>query len=360
MKHIYKRNDSWYYQFVVRGVRYQGAIGNVSKTVAREFAEKRRLGILEGKLLQRCKRAPLLGRFDPKTNQFSHATGKYLDYYRVNRKPRSAIRAKTSLLSLTGYFGDNRLDSIEPFLIERYKNARKDLGKADATVNRELACLKNLFNKAIQWGWVRENPVRAVQLFKENNIRVRFLTTDEEHRLIQECEGNMRLATFVLAALDTGFRAGEVSSLHWKNVDFERREVVVESCYAKNGETRRNPMTRRLFELLTILRGSGKVSPEKLVFGPYRYHKAFHRARDAAGLGKDVVFHTLRHTYISRLVRAGADIRTVQELAGHKEIKMTMRYAHLAPEHKHRAVALLEEKVTAKVTTGAGGTFVSR
>src|ERR1017187_3471050 len=175
----------------------------------------------------------------------------------------------------------------------------------------------------------------------ENNARQRFLTTEEECQLIQNCRANMRLATYVLAALDTGFQAGELSSVLWKNVDFERRDITVESSYTKNGEKRRNPMTRRLFELLTIMRGSGKVSPEKPVFGPYRYHKAFYRARDAAGLGKEVVFHTLRHTYISRLVMAGADIRTVQELAGHKEIKMTMRYAHLAPQHKHRAVALL-------------------
>jgi len=75
------------------------------------------------------------------------------------------------------------------------------------------------------------------------------------------------------------------------------------------------------------------------------------RARDVVGLGKDVIVHSLRHTYISRLIMAGADVRTVQELAGHKTIGMTMRYAHLAPEHKRRVIGLLDVEVTAKVTT---------
>jgi integrase len=98
---------------------------------------------------------------------------------------------------------------------------------------------------------------------------------------------------------------------------------------------------------------------DQLVFGNYRYREPFERARDAAGLDRDVVFHSLRHTYISRLVMAGVDLRTVQELAGHKTIQMTIRYAHLAPEHKRRAVERMEEtqlceKVTAKVTTVPG------
>jgi integrase len=88
-----------------------------------------------------------------------------------------------------------------------------------------------------------------------------------------------------------------------------------------------------------------------LVFGPQQWRRLFESAKKLAGLGKDVVFHSLRHTYISRLVMAGVDIRTVQELAGHRTITMTMRYAHLGPEHKKRAVARLDAEVTANLTT---------
>lgn len=160
------------------------------------------------------------------------------------------------------------------------------------------------------------------------------MTAEEEKELLKQCHalGNLRLATLVLAALDTGFRASELEAVRWADVSFERNEISVASGYTKNGDPRRNPMTTRLREMFTLLKGNEKVDPQAPVFGPYRYHKAFWTARDAAKLGKDVVFHTLRHTFISRLVRAGVDLRTVQELAGHREIKMTMRYAHLAPD----------------------------
>lgn len=81
------------------------------------------------------------------------------------------------------------------------------------------------------------------------------------------------------------------------------------------------------------------------------FGEPFERAQDAAMLGKDGIVHLLRHTYILRLIMAGADVRTVQELTGHKTIGMTMRYALLASEHKRRVIGLLDVEVTAKVTT---------
>lgn len=119
----------------------------------------------------------------------------------------------------------------------------------------------------------------------------------------------------------------------------------------KNGQPRCNPMTKRLAESLQEWKAASKDSGDVLVFGGWRYREPFERARDAAKLGKDVIVHSLRHTYISRLIIAGADVRAVQELAGHKTIGMTMRYAHLAPEHKQRVIDLLDAEVTAKITT---------
>jgi integrase len=100
-----------------------------------------------------------------------------------------------------------------------------------------------------------------------------------------------------------------------------------------------------------------------LELGQQPWRKSSESTKKLAGLGGDVVFHSLRHTYISRLVMAGVDIRTVQELAGHRTITMTMRYAHLAPEHKKRAVAKLDAEVTANLATvdfrGLGRTVVT-
>jgi len=358
---VYKRGDSFWYEFVVRGLRYRRSIGKVSKGIAREVAEKKRIEALEGKLVERPVKAPLFGHYDPAKKTFSDAAGDYFAFYAAHRKPSAMGRYSFLLRRLCKSFGNKRLDEIEPIAIEEYKRERKAAEMADASVNRELACLKSLFNMAVRWGWVRTNPVRLVSLFRENNARQRFLTLEEEQELLKQCHalGNLRLAALVLAAVDTGFRAGELESVLWKDVDFERGEISVAGGYTKNGEPRRNPMTTRLREMLSLLKGTGKVDPQAAVFGPYRYHKAFWKARDAAKLGKDVVFHTLRHTFVSRLMMKGVDIRTVQELAGHKEIRMTMRYAHLAPEQKRRAIDLLEGRVPTNSPTGELGTVIS-
>jgi integrase len=333
----------------VRGKRFQGAIGEVSKATAREIAEKKRVEALEGKLLHRPLKAPLFGRYDANAERFTDAAGEYLAYYQQNHKPRSFERMHYAMLALAESFNGRRLDEITPFLIERHKAQRKDAGYSDATVNRELACLKHLFSMASRWGWVRDNPVKEVKLFRENNARLRWLMLEEEAVLLAHCD--QQLKTFVLTAVDTGFRACELQSLRWQGVDFQRRTVSVASGYTKNGEPRTNPTTKRLQEALQMWRVVGNGNGDGMVFGKYRYREPFERARDAAKLGKDVCFHSLRHTFISRLVLAGVDVRTVQELAGHKTITMTMRYAHLAPEHKRRAVDVLDAEVTAKVTT---------
>lgn len=357
-QHIYQRGKAWYYQFTVRGVKYQGTLGAVSKTAAREIAEKKRIAALEGKLVVRPVKAPLLGSYNAEKREFSDAAKKYLDWYKENRKASSHERFVSAMISLCRFFGTKRLSDIDPFSVERYKSVRKSQSYADASVNRELCCLRHLFSMGRRWGWVKESPFSdgSVKLFKENNARDRWLTLEEEAVLFEHCDAKVKV--FAMAAVDTGFRAGELQSLRWQDVDFQRGTVTVGSGYTKNADPRTNPMTKRLSEALQAWKKSNTIELNGgLVFGEYRYREPYERARDAAKLGKDVCFHTLRHTYISRLVMAGVDLRTVQELAGHKTIQMTMRYTHLAPEHKRRAVGLLENQiaigVTAKVTTVA-------
>jgi integrase/transposase-like protein len=326
-------------------IPFQGSIGEVSKVIAREVAEKKRVEALEGRLVERPVKAPLLDRHDTEKDQFSDAAGEYMAYYQQNHKPSSTDRWRSALLHLCAAFGSKRLDEISPFLMESYKAERKDAGAADATVNRELACLRNLYNMGMKWGWVRDNPVAAgkVSKFRENNGRDRFVTLEEQAALLEHCD--QRLSAFVIRALDTGFRAGELQSLRWQDVDFQRHSVSVASGYTKNGDPRTNPMRKGLERALREWKIASNGNGAGLVFGPYRYREPFERARDKAGLGKEVVFHTLRHTYISRLVSAGVDIRTVQELAGHKTIGMTMRYRETAQAAKNlKPNSLIDEE----------------
>jgi integrase len=282
---------------------------------------------------------------------FEEMSDEYLRYYRANRRPRSVERHEMAFRALKPFFGGKRLIDITPLLIERYKRVRREQGRSEVTINRELAFLKNLFTKAMVWGKAAENPVKQVRLFKEDNARTRFLTEDEEAKLLAHC--NAQLKPLVVTALHTGFRKSELLSLRWENIDFRHHLIKVEAAYTKTREARGLPMTETLTATLKQLKIRATTEPTASVFGYRQMTKTFAPAVQRAGIA-NFTFHDLRHTFASRLVMAGVDLATVKELMGHRHITMTLRYAHLAPGHKRLAIAVLDratEKVPAIFTT---------
>jgi integrase len=339
---LYQRGKSWYYDFNYRGKRYTGCVGAVSKTVAKEISAKKKAEAVEGRYELPSKKPT------PKLEEFAK---EYFAYYRANRRPQSVQRHVTAYRALRLTFGDLRLSEISPLAIERYKRQRKEDGVSEVTINRELAFLKNLFTKAVEWEKIAENPVKKVRFYREDNARTRFLTDEEEERLLARCRP--QLQPLVITALHTGFRASELCSLTWHDIDFRRRTVTVRAGYAKNGESRTVPMNEVLTTTLKAVKLQS-ADGEKVFCSregtPYRsFRTTFQRAVRLAVLA-DFTFHDLRHTFASRLVMAGVDLPTVKELLGHKDISMTMRYAHLSTDHKQAAVKKLE-KVPAIFTT---------
>jgi integrase len=344
---IYKRGKSWYYDFQYRGERYAGCIGAVSKTVAKEVLAKKKTEAKEGRYESTAKKpSPLLEDF----------VEEYFDYYRANRRPHSVRRHEISWRAIQSVFGSKRLDEISPLALERYRRQRQKAGRSDVTINRELAFLRNLYTMAITWDKAIENPVKKVKLARENNEKLRILSSDEETRLLDQC--GTQLKPLVITALNTGFRSSELLSLTWADVDFLSGSVTVRAAYAKNGESRSVPMNKVLTEILrTIKIGDSMLeSVFRSTHGtPYRsFRSAFERSVRKANI-EDVTFHSLRHTFASRLVMAGVDLPTVKELMGHKNINMTLRYTHPSSRHKQNAVNALEafgEKVPSISTTG--------
>jgi integrase len=192
-------------------------------------------------------------------------------------------------------------------------------------------------------------------MFKENNARVRYLNEEEEARLREQIgEEEWPL---VAVAMHTGLRLSEQLHLEWEYVDFVAGILTVPR--SKSGETRRVPMNDTVRE---ILRTRPSRLKSKYVFpsqtgetpidGRNYMNRVFLRALKRAKIEK-FTWHCLRHTFASRLVMAGADIRTVQELMGHKTISMTLRYSHLSPEHQLAAVQRLNRKPTDTTTDTA-------
>ena len=212
-----------------------------------------------------------------------------------------------------------------------------------ATVNREVACLKHIFTKAIEWGIVQKNPGKRVKLLRERNTRLRYLDEKEIRRLHDACAEHLK--PIVTMALNTGMRKEEILSLKWKDVDFRSR--IISILDTKNLESREIPMNDIAYQTLVDIR---KIHGSPWVFckrNGERYgniRKAFEGAKKRARI-VDFRFHDLRHTFASYLVMAGVDLRTVQELLGHKSFEMTLRYAHLSPGHKKTALDILCERL---------------
>ena len=276
---------------------------------------------------------------------FSDMADLFLEKYsKVNKKSW-----KTSdwvyLRRLKPYFGSYLLSKITPEMIEEYKSERLSTGIKKCSVNRELSCLRKIFNVAIDWGRAIDNPVRKVKLYSEKeNFRERVLTEDEEPRLLETAESNLNL--MIVVGLNAGLRRGEVFMLRWKNVDFDKREIRIPE--SKSGRERHIPINSALFSLLNAHKAQNGQS--EYVFTnpktgkPYTdIKRAFRTACERAGI-EDLRFHDLRHTFASRLVRRGVDLVIIKELMGHASIVTTQRYLHSQASEKLQAVETLTKK----------------
>ena len=240
-------------------------------------------------------------------------------------------------------------------MVEKYKQKRKEDGVSVRTIIIELACLRHMFNIAIKWGKAQKNPLKEVKLFKEPEGKDRILSPEEKVRLfdaIRLSKRTLHLEPIVITALATGMRKSEVLNLKWSNVDLVNRLIIVEGT--KSGYIRKIPMNTRLTEVLS---NAKKINHSKNVFVNERGkpYKSFRTSWDHV-LEKtkiqDLTFHSLRHTFGTRLGMAGVDVKTIQELMGHRDIKMTMRYSHPTQEHKKNAVELLNRVTTILTTEG--------
>ena len=243
----------------------------------------------------------------------------------------------------TEAIGQKTLRQIVPGDIERFV-AKRIREVSAATINRELAFLKRVFNVAIADGDLEINPFRSIRMFKENNQRSRFLHEDEEARLREALGPEHWL--FVAVAIHTGLRRSEQFLLRWEHVDFTTGFVTIPR--SKSGEARRVPMNETVRSILRSRESRLKsawvfpsLSGSSPIDGNNFMHRVFLPALKRAGID-GFRWHDLRHTFASRLVMAGVDLRTVQELLGHHNITMTLRYSHLSPGHQLHAVRYLD------------------
>jgi integrase len=315
----------WILYHDANGQRHREVVG--TKTAAKAAYEKRKTQIREGKFFPESmnrRRVTVAEAIDEYLERAEARLRHFYHYKRFGKNWKAAIGSKP-LATVTP--GD-----VSDFI--------RHLGNrlSPASINRHLAFLKKVFSDSVLNGLVHDNPVKKVKLLKENNQRTRYLTWDEQEKLVNALPDSEFYAEAVIFALNTGLRQTEQFRLQWRDVDFLTRTITIRD-HKSGGAPRFVKMNDVVLAILEAIKPDHS-KPGGLVF-PFNSHNFYNRifkpTVEKLGL-EGVVWHTLRHTFASRLVVAGVNIKEVQRLLGHKSLRMTERYTHLSDDSQQAAV----------------------
>ena len=303
--------------------------------------------------------------------------GDYLAWAKSSQKAwgQNINRLLTAFKPLLG----KPLDKITALDVERWRGKQVERGLSNQTINRDVSSIKASFNRAVDWGILPSNPLAKVKKARVDDcLKVRYLSEAEETRLRAAIEAreerrraerdsangwraergyvllpSLRNLVFtdhvkplILLSLNTGCRRGELFDLTWANVNLDRRLLTVTGATAKSRRTRHIPLNREATSVLLNWRAESEDT-SGLVFVNEQGER-FDRANSSwRRLLKDAHisefrWHDMRHHFASRLAMGGVDLNTIRELLGHSDYSMTLRYAHLAPEFKLKAVEVLD------------------
>lgn len=290
----------------------------------------------------------------------------FREYFEKSYHPAAAVSKKHSTCKqeqshykvwLKPYIGMLRLIDIRPLHMEKVKRAMLKKKKAPRTIQAVLSLAMRTWNHSRNNGVVSGDwPGRSVKVGRFDNRRMRFLTHDECEALISKLkESSPQVGDMALLSLDSGLRGGEIFGLTWENVNIDAGQIQVVDT--KSGKNRTAYMTTRVKTMFEGLPGGqGLVFPSNTGGRIGQISSTAKRVITEIGLNAGVsdsrnkaTFHSLRHTFASRLVENGVDLYTVKELLGHGTLSMTERYSHLRPDTLQAAVKTLEQKPMADV-----------
>ncbi len=357
--------------------RYRiGEHGKLTPVQARDIALKLSARIIGGEDIQELKKLEKQVAVQAKERTLNRFLTNYYKEWVLNER-KTGLATYKRILSNFETFMDTPLEKIDHWSIEKWRSAQLKSGKQSTTINRDVTALKAVFSKAIQWNVLSENPLEKLKPIKtDKNGVIRYLSPTEERKLRQaliDRENHMRilrdnankwrakrgyelyadlnsqffvdyLHPIVILAMNTGLRRGEIFQLMWSDINFDAAVLTVRGLTAKSGKTRHIPLNQ---EALSVLQKWQIQQQNNLLIFPGKEGCAFNNINKSwkglmnASEINNFRFHDLRHHFASKLVMLSVDLNTVRELLGHSDISMTLRYAHLAPEHKANAVAKL-------------------
>ena len=335
---VYRRSDAdtYWMSLVIDGKRLRQDTGVQDRTVAGEIFAAWQVQLA---------RARWLGVPAPiPQHTVQELLAEYTAKVTPRKSPASQRRDHVVLERFRKRWGALGLDQLSNKTVEDYLTERLH-DVTLATVSKELGILKSAYARALRWDWVSTTPFRGIALNQEGEERVRWLTDEEEARLVATAAPWLR--DIILVGLDTGLRRSNLVGLQWSWLHDHGTVLVVPRQLVKAKKaTVMIPLTTRA---ATIIQRQGRqgphvfTQPDGHAYSLDQVGVAVIRTAKQAQL-PGVSLHTLRHTFISRLVQAGRPLPEVAALAGHRDIKMTLRYAHLAPSHLRAGIQALEQR----------------
>ena len=346
---------------------------------ARDLAENNSASVIQGEDVHKLKK-------DNKDKAAS-VEEKTLGYFLENHyEPWAAINRKSGAASLKkiechfAFLYPLQLDEISILRIENWRTEKLQAGLKPTTINRVTAALRAVLSKAVEWEFIELHPLTKLKLLRvDTSPNVRFLSQQEEARLQQAMveydrdlkearqRGNEfrlkrryellpslmestyadRLVPMIHLSLKTGIRQGELFELCWRDVNVDGAVITVRAETSKANKTRHIPLGPTALATLKAWRdqhkevsGEGRVFPGKNGGRLNNVKKSWAQVLRRSSID-NFRWHDMRHDFASKLVMNGVPLNTVRELCGHSDMNTTLRYAHLAPEHKAEAVASL-------------------
>ena len=325
---IKQRGTSWEASFSYEGKRYRRSLA--THALCAEWIESRKYELKKGITVYSESK-------DSDNWSLKKAFDKVFELeWNGQRSQKENIYKMRQILK---YFGETRpIRSITTEDVDEWTTSLKNRGDKNTTINRKLAGLRKVLKFSLKRKKIDECPYFTLQSEKENQ-RYRWITEDEERYILEyfrDFKGDEEMEGFFIVLVDTGMRRGELFNLTKNDVNFTNSMVSI--WETKADLPRSIPMTPRVKK---VLEEKIKVNSHKLFNkGVHYYRWRWDKMKEELNL-KDVVVHTLRHTFASRLAQRGGNIYHIQKLLGHRDISNTMIYAHLSPQDLASCIKLL-------------------
>lgn len=341
---IYRRGNTWWYSFGIKGKQYRGSCKTEDEKEALEFHDRLRAEVWRGRLLGDKQRRTLAEAID----RYVKDNG---DKKSIRDDLRSAAWWKEQFKSAkVVYFTDLTAEIIRDIRDDELGRPGKKGPVKPATVDRKLAFLRSVLRAAkLKWEWVEDVPF--VELYNEDEEVGRYLEPHEIERLVRVLPEPFNY--MALLSVATGLRQGNVFQLKWSEVNLAGRYIRLPGVQMKNGK----PLSVALNETaITVIRSQiGKH--EEYVFPrpdgtPHMWlpSNVWKKAREEAGLG-DLRWHDLRHTWASLMRQAGVSLADLQEMGGWKSPVMVQRYAQLDVSHLHQKASVMDAVLSRQTGT---------